>query len=149
VKNANGVRELRPYELADLRKGARDLAAIKIPEPFPPMTVVGRERVGGREAFVLEAKPAPGTTTRYLFDAQTGLLLRALTLRDTVLNPIPEQVDFEDYREVDGVKLPFTVRVSNVDTFFNSTRRFTEIRQNVPVDDSAFEQPPAAPKPTP
>jgi hypothetical protein len=149
VKNPGGVRELRPNELADLRKGALDLAAIKIPEPFPPMTVVGRERVGGREAFALEAKPVPGTTSRYLFDAQTGLLLRVLTLRDTVLNSIPEQIDFEGYREVDGVKLPFTVRVSNIDTYFSSTRRFSEIRHNVAVEDSAFEQPPAAPRPTP
>ncbi len=113
------------------------------------MTVVGRERVGEREAVVLEAKPTPGTTSRYLFDAQTGLLLRVLTLRETVLNPIPEQIDFEDYREVDGVKLPFTVRLSNIDTYFSSTRRFTEIRHNVVVDDSAFEQPPAAPRATP
>lgn len=149
VKNPNGVRELRPNELADVRRGAHDLAAIKIAEPFPRMTVAGRERVGGREVVVLEAKPAPGATSRYYFDSQTGLLLRVLTLRDTVLNVIPEQIDFEDYREVDGVKLPFTVRVSNIDTYFSSTRRFTEIRHNVAVDDSVFDQPPAAPRPTP
>jgi hypothetical protein len=147
VKNPGGVRELRPNELADLRKGALDLAAIKIAEPFPRMTVAGRERVGGRETVVLEAKAAEGATSRYHFDAQTGLLVRVLTLRDTVLNPIPEQIDFEDYREVDGVRLPFTVRLSNVDTYFSSTRRFTEIRHNVAVDDSVFAQPPPAPRP--
>jgi zinc protease len=149
VKNPGGVRELRPNELADVRRGALDLAAIKIQEPFPRMTVTGRERVGGREAVVLEAKASPGATSRYYFDAQSGLLLRVLTLRETVLHAIPEQIDFEDYREVDGVRLPFTVRVSNIDTYFSSTRRFSEIRHNVDVDDSVFAQPPAAPRPTP
>jgi hypothetical protein len=28
---------------------------------------------------------------------------------------IPEQVDFEDYREVDGMKLPFTIRITSLD----------------------------------
>ena len=149
VKNPGGVRELRPNELADARKGALDLAAIKIAEPFPRMTVAGREKIGERESVVLEAKPAQGVASRYYFDAQSGLLPRVLTLRETVLNPIPEQIDFEDYREVDGVKLPLTVRLSNIDTYFSSTRRFTEIRHNVSVDDSIFAQPPAAPRSKP
>ncbi|MGH9898180.1 MAG: hypothetical protein ACRD4L_04955, partial [Pyrinomonadaceae bacterium] len=72
---------------------------------------------------------------------QTGLLIRKLTLTNTVLLPIPEQIDFEDYREADGVKLPFVIRISNIDPFFDSTRRFTEIKHNVPVDDAKFDIP--------
>ncbi len=51
----------------------------------------------------------PNTTTKYFFDTQTGLLLRELTTVRTILAPLPEQVDFEDYRDVDGIKLPFTI----------------------------------------
>ena len=51
-----------------------------------------------------------------------------------MLVPIPEQTDFEDYREVDGVKLPFTIKISNIDTWFSLTRKLTEIRHNVAVE---------------
>jgi hypothetical protein len=53
-----------------------------------------------------------------------------------VLFSIPEQTDCEDYRDVDGVNLPFTIRTSNIGTFFSSTRKFTEIKHNTSVDDA-------------
>jgi hypothetical protein len=58
---------------------------------------------------------------------------------------IPDQIDFEDYREVDGVKLPFTIRVSTVDAGnAYSVRKLTEIKLNVPVEESKFAMPAAA-----
>ena len=44
---------------------------------------------------------------------------------------------------VDGLKLPFTIRISSIDSFFSSTRKFTEIKLNVPVDEAKFNKPPA------
>jgi hypothetical protein len=53
------------------------------------------------------------------------------------------QTDFSDYRGVDGVKLPFTIRISSLDNNHNGqTRRFSQIKQNLPVDDAKFEAPP-------
>lgn len=43
------------------------------------------------------------------------------------------------------MKLPFTIRISNIDTWFSLTRRLTEIRHNVAVDDARFSMPPAKP----
>ena len=63
---------------------------------------------------------------------------------------VPDQTDFEDYREVDGVKLPFTIRVSSVDArspFI--TRKFAEIKLNMPVDESKFDKSPAIGPPVP
>ena len=81
------------------------------------------------------------------FDAQTGLLQRILAITQTLLAPIPEQTDFEDYREVDGVRLPFIIRQSFVDPWVGWTRKFTEIKHNVAVDDAKFNPPPPAPSP--
>jgi hypothetical protein len=58
-----------------------------------------------------------------------------------MIGVIPEQVDFEDYREVGGMKLPFTIRVSSIDSYFSSTRTFSEIKLNVPVDLMKFNKP--------
>jgi hypothetical protein len=66
------------------------------------------------------------------------LLLRKITLNKTMLMPFPEQVDFEDYRDVDGVKMPFVIRYSAIDTYDSWTRTFTEIKRNVAVADTSF-----------
>ena len=57
---------------------------------------------------------------------------------------IPEQVDFDDYRNVDGLMVPFIIRISSVDPNISSTRKFTEVKLNVPVDEKKFSKPPAA-----
>jgi len=102
------------------------------------LKVLGTEKIGDREAYVVAHVVDPITTTQFFFDKQTGLLLRALTTTRTILTIMPEQVDFEDYRDVDGIKLPFVIRTSNTATYDTATRRFTEIRHNVPVDDNVF-----------
>ena len=59
---------------------------------------------------------------------------------------IRKETDYEDYREVDGVWLPFTVKISYLDdNHYGTTRKLTEVKQNVPIDDAKFEMP-AAPK---
>jgi hypothetical protein len=53
--------------------------------------------------------------------------------------PLQEQVDYDDYRRVDGVMLPFVMRSSDGAPFSTSNRVFTSIRHDVDVDDSTFE----------
>ncbi|HET7453618.1 MAG TPA: hypothetical protein VFL12_12800, partial [Thermoanaerobaculia bacterium] len=69
-------------------------------------------------------------------DAGSGLLLRTLHRQHTAFGDIPEQADFGDYREVDGVKVPFTIRHTAPDR--SDTIRATEVRQNVALPDSTF-----------
>jgi hypothetical protein len=145
VKGSQGVRALSVNEMAAVKQNIELSRAIKIGEPFPRMTVTGKEKVGAMEAYVLEYRPANGVTEKLFFDVQTGLLLRKLTTKETVLLPIPEQIDFEDYRIVDGVKLPFIIRISNIDTYFSLTRKLTEIKHNVAVEDAQFNMPQARP----
>jgi hypothetical protein len=53
----------------------------------------------------------------------------------------------EDYHEADGLKFPFTLRAAALEVGNpTSTRTFTELKLNVPVDDSKFNMP-SAPKP--
>src|SRR5215213_4826085 len=145
--NPRTRRALTPNEVADGRRAAQLMGVIKF-TPAETMRVAGRRRVGDREAVVVIDRPSETVQRRYFFDAQTGLLLRVVTLTDAILNQLPEQMDFEDYRDVDGVKLPFLVRVSNIDTFNSYTRRITEVRHDVPVEDKLFDMP-SAPAATP
>lgn len=147
IKTPKEQRELRPNEVARFRSAAQAYDVVQLREAAANMRV-GRGRVGDRDAYVLVSPVDDAHTQRFYFDAQTGLLLRVVTYTSTVLGRIPSQVDYEDYRDVDGVKLPFTVRLSSVDSRSDATRKFTEIKTNVPADDAQFNPPPA-PAPTP
>lgn len=142
-----GMRALNAGEIADAHRAAELSGLVKF-TPSSTMRVVGRRKVGDRDAIVVIDRPSEGIQRRYFFDAETSLLTRIVTLTDAMLNSLPEQVDFEDYRDVDGAKVPFVVRVSSIDTFNSYTRTLTEIRHGVPVEDKLFDMPPAAPAPT-
>ena len=103
--------------------------------------VFGKQPVGDRTAYVMIARTSAGAA-RYYFDADTGLLLRVITSTPTYLGSLPLQVDYSDYREVNGVKLPFDEQWSTHEATWE--RKISAITLNGPVDASAF-QAPAAP----
>jgi len=138
IKTNAGSRKFSGRDLVYLKRAAAYYRVIKVVEQPAQMKVLGTEKIGDRETYVVAVVVDPNTTTKFFFDTQTGLLLRELTTTRTILVPLPDQVDFEDYRDVDGVKVPFTIRVSDTSPFSTSTRRFTEIKHNVAVDDNIF-----------
>lgn len=141
VKDNNGSRQLSGADVEQVKQRAVVYRSIKVAEPPAQMRVLGLEKVGDRDAYVLGLTTGPNTTRKYFFDAQTGLLVRMVTTKQTMLVPLPEQMDFEDYRDVGGVMLPFTIRTSDVDVFSPATRKFTDIKVNVVVDDPVFRMP--------
>ena len=146
-KNQQGVREITGQALADLKISAQFFRDLKLKEQYSRMRVTGKDKIGDREVYVVGASMADNRAERLFFDTETGLLLRRIAYTRTMIGIIPEQTDFEDYREVEGVKFPFIVRVSSIDVGNPvSTRKFTEIKLNVPVDDSKFQMPPAPAK---
>jgi hypothetical protein len=136
--NSTGSQRLNGSSLEQLRRVASYYAVIKVIDDPAQMRVAGPDKIGDREAYVLVLRNDANRTTRFYFDTQTGLLLREITTTKTMLAPLPEQVDFEDYRDVSGIKLPFIIRSSDPAPFDNTTRRFTEIKPNVAVDDRIF-----------
>ena len=149
-QSPQGVREVSGPELARARTSMLLFGNIKLKEQYTRLRTAGRERVGDRDAYVVLATRAENDTERLYFDVETGFLLRKITYLRTMVGVIPEQTDFEDYRDVDGVKMPFTIRVSPIDAG-NAyiLRKITEIKLNVPVDDSKFNKPAATASPNP
>ncbi len=141
ISDNKGSRELSAAEVEQLKRNALLYAAVKMVEQPAQMTVLGLEKLGDRDAYVVSVTARPQTTTKYFFDAQTGLLLRKLTTTSTLLAPLPEQIDYEDYRDVGGVKFPFTIRTSEGAAFVTRTRKFTEVKINISVDDAVFKMP--------
>ena len=140
-KNNDKAIQVSPEAVAGSKRALALYDAVKVTEQPAQMTVLGVEKIGDRETYVVAVKVDPKVTRKYFFDAQTGLLSRTMTITETILSPLQTQVDFEDYRDVDGVKFPFTIRTSNVAAFDTTTRRFKEIRHNAAVEDALFEMP--------
>ncbi|MEK6324467.1 MAG: photosynthetic reaction center cytochrome c subunit family protein [Acidobacteriota bacterium] len=137
TRDLRGLREMEAKELAGVRRSADFFRYLKIRETYPQMRVLGKEKVGGREAYVVGATSRDDSREKLYFDANTGLLIRKQVTFKTAFGGIPEVTGFDDYRDVGGVKLPFTITWSRAP--FGSIQKFTEIRLNVIVDDARFE----------
>jgi photosynthetic reaction center cytochrome c subunit len=123
-------------------------AAIAFPTTVKTLfaqTRVRTDKIGEKEYYVVSGN-GPGTPAqvRLYFDEQTGLLTLVIRYNDAGLGTMPVQVDYADYRDADGIKIPFRWTLSRPQGRF--TIQVDSVQQNVPVDDSKFAKP-AAPAP--
>jgi hypothetical protein len=137
------VQRLSSSDIGRLRRIAMRYRPLK--ERPANLKVMGIERLADGDVYVATARIDPLTSRTLYFDIATGLLRREMTTTETMLLPLQEQVDYEDYRDVGGVQMPFRVQMSDGAPYATVTRTFLEIRRNVTVDDALF-QPPAAAK---
>jgi zinc protease len=137
----SGMREETGAELAETRRDADFYLPIDLRSLYAKFAVTGKEKIGERDAYVLEASSAQGDPDKMYFDAQTGFLVRVVSLHHAPEGVGKYQDDLSDYREVDGIKLPFTIHQTSADSEF--TIQWTEVRHNIPLEDSQFSKPAA------
>jgi photosynthetic reaction center cytochrome c subunit len=138
-KTPTSTRVVAGEELSRLKQLADFFRFLKIAETYPQMRTLGTQRVRGRDAYAIGATSREGNRETLFFDIQNGLLLRISSNFRTVYGSIPEITDFDDYRDVGGIKLPFTERWSRAP--FADLQRFDEVKINVSVRDSIFNKP--------
>jgi photosynthetic reaction center cytochrome c subunit len=122
--------------LAQIKRDAVFYKELKTEQLYPHLTVLGKTSVRDGDAYVIQATPADGPVEKLFFDVKTGLLVRRYTESDTPLGKLPLQTDYEDYRNVDGIKQPFLIHWSFPGRVWG--RKIDEIKQNVPLDDAKF-----------
>jgi photosynthetic reaction center cytochrome c subunit len=146
-RDAKGVRRFNSEQIDTVHQ------LINAYEPVPPSAiptdarVVTKEKIGDRETYVVVARLDDTTRERLYFDTTSGLLVRRMVIKDTPIGPIPQQTDYEDYRETGGTKYPFTVKISLVDPFLSSTRHYSEVQLGAKLDEEVFT-PPAGSQPS-
>jgi photosynthetic reaction center cytochrome c subunit len=140
VRDNKGVHALSPGQI-DTATQIIDAYRITLPDEIPADARVGKGKVGDREAWTISMPFGANGRQRLFFDAQSGLLVRRIRFTPTPIGNVPQQTDFSDYRDAGGINLPFVVRVDTIDPRAGATRRYTEIRTNVKVDDAMFGQP--------
>ncbi|HEX4537956.1 MAG TPA: c-type cytochrome [Candidatus Acidoferrum sp.] len=112
---------------------------------YPKFKVDNGEKIDGHETYLVTGYEEGRPPLRLYFDAQTGLLSRLIRYAQSPLGLNPTQIDYADYREGDGVKVPFRWTVSRPGNRF--TIQVEEMKQNVPVDDAKFVAPPPPAQP--
>ena len=115
--------------------------AVHAKEVFSQFRVGHPEKIGEREAVTLIGIRQGQPPVRLYFDQASGLLLRQVRFADTPIGRNPTQIDYADYREVDGVRVPYRWTLSRPNGRF--TIQIKEVQQNLPVDDSKFVKPQA------
>ena len=88
---------------------------------------------------VVQGTGPRGLLVTLYFDRQTGLLLRELRYGNSPIGRVPTQIDFADYRDVSGIKLPFRITFAWLDG--RDSIVLNEIRTNVPIDEAKFGRP--------
>ncbi len=148
--NSKGeVRELPAAVLAQVKGDSEFYRELKTGEFYRKLTITGRSKIGDEEVYVIEAIPRDAPTERHpeklYFNARTGLLARRYVEAELILGMFPLQTDYEDYRDIDGIKQPFLIRWSMPGRSWG--RKLTEVKHNIPIEDARFDRPSPPSKP--
>ena len=122
---AEAIRSETPPEIrfGDLRLVARDF----------------RCWIDDQEVSVAQGIKTGQLPVNFYFDKSTGLLKRVVRWNQTAVGPVPTQTDYEDYRDVSGIKMPFRTIITWTDG--KSTLELKEVRPNVSIEAARFAKP--------
>lgn len=135
-KTSNGEKiELKADEIEQIRQNAL-VGSQALSRIFPKLDFAYRTTIDGRCADVLTTEFGNGSRNELYFDCQSGLLVRRESALQTVLGDFAYRVEFGDYREFDGVKLPMTTKFAMPGVRF--TRTILNVKTNVSIDPAVF-----------
>lgn len=127
----------------DLEQFGRDAQFLfepsKLKEIYKEMTIAGTDKINDKEVYLVRATTQTGKRERLFFDKQTGLLVRRYAAAPTSIGVYAFQIDYDDYRLVEGVKIPYLIKWSVPGRSW--TRKVTEVKQNAAIDDAKFTAP--------
>jgi photosynthetic reaction center cytochrome c subunit len=134
----------RPVALLDLTGG--DLAGAKLDAavwfPVQIKTALTQWRaatsatIDGHDMQMIQGSSDGRYPVNLYFDAKSGLLSRVVRYTDSPVGLNPTQVDYADYRDVGGVRMPHRVTVTWLDG--KSGMELSEIRPNVAIEAARF-----------
>jgi hypothetical protein len=144
--NPRGMHPMSTQEAAAARVDAQLYFPARIHDLFQDLKVQPGETIGGHETYLVAARGTGLPPVKLYFDQQSGLLVRQVRYAETPLGKNPTQIDYADYRQADGVKIPFQWTLTRTNGSF--TIRITSSQQNVPIDAKLFVMPPPTTPPT-
>jgi len=133
------VRDMSGAELDAARLDADFYFPLRVKELFTEFRAGKSEKIGDRDVTSLAGIKEGQPPLKLYFDPQSGVLVRLLRYAESPLGRVPTQIDYADYREVNGVRTPFRWTISRPGGRF--TIQLENVQQNVPIDDARFARP--------
>jgi hypothetical protein len=133
------AREMSPAESGASSLDAEFAIAVRLKEIFPQIRRARPEQIGGVMCESLIGTGPGRLPVRLYFDQSSGLLIRLVRYGETPVGRNPTQIDYADYRDADGVKIPFRWTLSRLNGRF--TIQIADVKSNVPLDDAKFAKP--------
>ncbi len=139
---AQGLRKLTGAELQAARRAAIG-AHLEWRKFFTKWELAGTKKVGGRDAYVVKLSPRIGRMTIEYYDARTFMPVRTDMVTEVAGLPVPIEIYPSDFRKVDGVLMPFSMRqrVLQPSGTVEIIVRIKSIKNNAAIPDSAFRMP--------
>jgi hypothetical protein len=141
--------EMSGGELEGARLDADFYFPVHVKQVFSQLRVERPEKVDDPETYLVLGVNPGQPPVRLYFSQQSGLLVRLVRYVETPLGRNPMQIDYADYRDAEGVKVPFRWTIARPGARF--TIQVDQMQQNVPSDDAKFAKPsePVTPAPNP
>lgn len=140
LDSLQGNRDITGNQLDNMKNGSFPHPYLNYKELGISAKVTGKEKVGDREAYVVLFDPSSGSEVRNFIDVETFMPLKVvIKVELPQIGEIEQTNELLDYRDVDGVKLPFRVRASS--SVQNYTITLDKVTHNVPIDEALFVKP--------
>lgn len=132
-------REMHGADLDSIRMDADLHFALHIRQNFATLRVEYPESIGDQQTYVISAIKPGQPPVKLFFDEHSGLLVRLVRYADSPLGVIVTEIDYSDYRDAGGVKVPFQWTIAEPSG--RSTIQINQVEENVPIDDARFSKP--------
>jgi hypothetical protein len=141
LDSLQGNHDITGNQLDNMRNGSFPHPFLNYKQMGTAAQLTGKEKIGDREAYVVIFEPTTGSVIRQYIDTETYLPIRAVVKTDVpqLGREVEQTMDLSDYREVDGVKIPF--RLSATSNVQNFTIVLTKVEHNGQVDEAVFSKP--------
>jgi len=140
LDSIRGNRDITGNQLENLKNTVFPSPFLNYKERGVTIDLGEREKVNGRDAYVLIVKPKSGSISRQFIDAESYVTVRLVLKLDVPeAGEVEQTTEFSDYREVDGVKIPFGIRVTSA--LQNFSISVTKVEHNVKIDETLFSKP--------
>jgi Photosynthetic reaction centre cytochrome C subunit len=128
--------DIQADESENIKRDAQIFANPDLKSIYAQMDVRFLDKIDGDEVWIVQATTADKKRENLVFDAITGLLVRRSSSTRTVMGNFVYQVNYQDYKDFGGVKLPTTMKFAVPGIYW--TRKIVDVKNNVNIDDKAF-----------
>lgn len=112
----------------------------RIMQLLSSLSVDGTEQINGRDTYVVSGRTAVLPLVRLYFDKESGMIVRVLYYKQSLVGRYATQIDIVEFRNVSGVKLPSRWIESGIEVRDRSvTYQIESVQPNIPIEDTKFD----------